>query len=438
MSLIKDKLIFLSKEYQLVVGDNFQLFYQGVIRSLNYNRYNVVIECKKGNPFPRYFSYTPKKEDVGSYELKLTLTDDYNEVIEFAFTTLKVVEAKSPKEMKHILCVGDSITFNGVWPGEGYRRFTSTDGNPVGLGLNNINLIGTCKKEIDGKIIGYEGYGSWQWKSFVCDEVISTTSCIWVKTKHNKTENDQHSIWTTGGLKWILESIEGQKLKFKRGEGNYSITPKIDNLFTHIDGGINHEDIVIDSYEFEQGNPFFDKKQNCNDFKNYVLKNGFERIDYVYILLTWNGQYQPFNHDFSHHEKYMKEFIDRIHMDYPNAKVRLLGIQSPSITGGIASNYGASGPYSNLFGEISTAYFYDQFLEEFASRDEYHDFVKYVDSKAQFDTEYNMPYVMKPVNNRSQILEKIGTNGVHPTMDGYLQLGDVFYRILVHDMNEEA
>ena len=72
---MKDKLIFLSKEYQLVVGDNFQLFYQGVIRSMNYNRYNILIECKKGNPYPRYYSYTPKKEEVGEYELKLDKTD---------------------------------------------------------------------------------------------------------------------------------------------------------------------------------------------------------------------------------------------------------------------------------------------------------------------------------------------------------------------------
>jgi hypothetical protein len=36
------------------------------------------------------------------------------------------------------------------------------------------------------------------------------------------------------------------------------------------------------------------------------------------------------------------------------------------------------------------------------------------------------------------VLEKVGTNGVHPTMDGYLQIGDVFYRALVADMKNEA
>ena len=434
---MKDRLIYLAKEYQLVVGDNFQLFYQGVIRSLTYQKFTVHIDCVKGKPYPRYFEYCPKEDEVGTYEFKLTLTDDFNQTIEEGTTTLKVVKAKAPSKKVNVLCVGDSLTFNGVWPCEGYRRFSKTGGAPAGLGLENVNMIGTCKKDCDGEAIGYEGYGSWQWRHFVTHEVISPQSCIWVKTKHNKDENDQHSVWMTGGLKWVLESIEDGKLKFKRGEGNYSITPKVTDKFTHVDGGIHPEDIEIESYEFEQSNPFFDVALNRNDFINYCNNHHFDGIDYCYILLTWNGQYKPFNHDFSNHEQYMVQFIDLLKKQYPNVKVRLIGIQCPSITGGIAANYGASGVYSNLFGEVSTAYFYDEFLEEFCARDKYKDFCKYVDSKAQFDTVYNMPSVMKPVNNRSTKMEAIGTNGVHPTMDGYLQLGDVFYRILCHDMAEE-
>lgn len=33
--------------------------------------------------------------------------------------------------------------------------------------------------------------------------------------------------------------------------------------------------------------------------------------------------------------------------------------------------------------------------------------------------------------------ERLGSNGVHPTMDGYLQIADVFYRALVSDMFDE-
>ena len=58
--------------------------------------------------------------------------------------------------------------------------------------------------------------------------------------------------------------------------------------------------------------------------------------------------------------------------------------------------------------------------------------------KAQFDVEYNMPSTMIKVNSRCDITEKVGSNGVHPTMSGYLQIGDVFYRALVSDMKNES
>ena len=45
-----------------------------------------------------------------------------------------------------------------------------------------------------------------------------------------------------------------------------------------------------------------------------------------------------------------------------------------------------------------------------------------------------MPMILKKVNTRSTITEYIGTNAVHPTLNGYLQIGDVFYRALVRDI----
>ena len=108
-----------------------------------------------------------------------------------------------------------------------------------------------------------------------------------------------------------------------------------------------------------------------------------------------------------------------------------------AIDGGIASNYGANGPYHDTFGSLSTAFFYDEFLSEFVSRDEYKDYMRYIDMKAQFDVENNMPHMERKVNVRSEKTELIGSNGVHPTMDGYKQIGDCFFRALVRDMNEE-
>ena len=55
----------------------------------------------------------------------------------------------------------------------------------------------------------------------------------------------------------------------------------------------------------------------------------------------------------------------------------------------------------------------------------------YFDIKSKFDSEYSYPVELVKVNNRSEILERIGTNGLHPSIDGYKQIGDAFYRFLV-------
>ena len=433
---MENKLLYLSKRYDLVIGDTFELFYRGVIKSMNPYKYYIHVSSPKGKPYPRYWTYTPVEGDEGDYSLEISLYDDYHNLIETASTTIHVVKPVNPNKKFNVLCFGDSITFNGVWPFEGYRRFTKTGGEPQGLGFENtLNLIGTCKKEE----VGYEGYGGWQWRHFVKNEAVSTTSSVWVEVEnHNLDENDQHSVWKSANLNWVLESIEEKKLKFKRGTGNYSCLPRIGDVFENVDGGLHKENIHITKYYFEKGNPFYDEELDGPNFKKYCLDNNFESIDYVYILLTWNGQYQPYNNDFSHYEPFITTILDRIHIDYPSAKVRLIGIHSPSINGGIAANYGSSGPYSDVFGEVTTAYNYCVYLENLCEREEYKNYCRYIDMKAQFDVEYNMPAADFKVNTRNQKTEKVGTNGVHPTMEGYLQIGDVFYRALVADMSEEV
>ena len=52
-----------------------------------------------------------------------------------------------------------------------------------------------------------------------------------------------------------------------------------------------------------------------------------------------------------------------------DGQVRLIGIQSPSINGGIAANYGANGPYHDVFGEVSTAYCYNEYLRFSSERE---------------------------------------------------------------------
>ena len=57
-------MIFLPSKYYLVVNDRFELFFRGVIKKHNPYQYYVKAECEKGYTYNRYFTFTPKKEDI--------------------------------------------------------------------------------------------------------------------------------------------------------------------------------------------------------------------------------------------------------------------------------------------------------------------------------------------------------------------------------------
>lgn len=179
--------------------------------------------------------------------------------------------------------------------------------------------------------------------------------------------------------------------------------------------------------------PFYDESIGDISFKSYCEKNNIETLDVVYFLLTWNGMPSAYMTDFSTtdgHFFYARKLIDRLHEEYPNAIVRCMGIQMPSQNGGMGYNYNARHSYGNAYGMLVTAMHYNATLEELCLLSEYSGFVKYVDIAGQFDTDYNMPSYQKTVNNRNDITETMGNNGVHPSVNGYYQIADAAFRSL--------
>lgn len=116
-------------------------------------------------------------------------------------------------------------------------------------------------------------------ETFCTNDLVSTKSPIWVRVQnHHLDENDQHSTWTSGNLEWVLESIEKKRLKFKRGNNNYSPSPLVEKEFIHLYGGIHHDSIFIDDFTFEIGNPFWHNETKEIDFKEYAKKQEVDKI----------------------------------------------------------------------------------------------------------------------------------------------------------------
>lgn len=352
-SVLNEKVnVFLPDEYYLAVNDNFQLFFRGVVQAVNPYNYYIEVKTRYGKVFPRYYEWKPAIDQIGTYDLTLSVYDNNRKLLGSGTTKLIVNDSLKENETQNVLCIGDSLTAGGIWVNEAYRRYTMSGGKPEGDSKSYLNFVGTHSTS-SYPDVGFEGNGGWTWQKYM-----------------------------------------------------------------------------------SEASPFYDSETKKIDFKSYCDRNNYDDIDYVYILLTRNGMTEKFKTDFKlekGHFKYAQEMLDAVHESYPQAKIRLMGIQMPSQNGGMGTNYDVSSPYGDAYGMLVTAMNYNKTLEKLSNLDKYSSFVNYVDIAGQFDTDYNMPTAEKPVNNRNDETEIIGTNGVHPSISGYYQIADAVYRSFYND-----
>ncbi len=419
--------VFLAKQYDLVVGDTFQLFYKSVIEAPNPYCYSIVALCEKGKSFPRYYEFTPQEE--GKYELTISVYNAQRTLLGTAKTVLNVVSAVKPSKPINVLCIGDSLTQNGVWVSELQRRIAKTGGTPNGNGFDNVKFVGSCTNG-DAK---FEGYGGWQWNNY--SSLI--TNSVWVKAPNKKTVEDQHSLWKDdNGNIWQIETLQVDYIKLNRyKEGNY---PKPESGYlTHYKNAVNTEPIKIYSSSNENANPFYDKETKKIDLKSYANRINASGIDVVYILLGFNGlmrqiAFEKNRHDYAQFVKEeARQVINLIKNDIPNVKIKILAPPLPSCNGGLGNNYGAELPFANYYDLVNYIMELNIAYEELAQEDGYKGFLEFVHLTAQFDSEYGYPHIEKPVNTRSTTTERFDTNGLHPTNEGKFLIADAVYRNLI-------
>ena len=414
----------LPDKYELVVGDTFELFYQGIVKATHWDVFDVEVTCQKGSAFERKYVYTPVPADIGNVPCIVTLYDPYHKKMDEKTVTLSVkAKASSPASQKVVLYVGDSLTNGGYAPGEFKRRLVGSGGTPAGDGLSNITFIGT----VHNNDCDYEGYGGWTWTSYNTDN--SSNAYMWITVaSHDKTETeDQHSIYrASNSTEWKLETIESGRIKIIRTTGTAALPSS--GTLTWVSGGTNHSDIVYSASAQAAGNPFWNESSNKVDFASYATAQGVSRIDYVYVLLGWNGS----GTSESDTKANVKTFIDNVLTSFPNCKIVLLGIQCPA-RDGLATNYGASGILAHFYSALSHMCNLNKWYADVAA--DYAN-VSFVNIAGQFDTKYNMPTTSMQVNARNTATVSIQSNGVHPLPSGYYQIADACWRDFHHKLQE--
>lgn len=446
----------LAKKYYAVVGDKLQLFYDGLIKGINPSQIaDITVRCPKGKNYPRYWEWTPTAEDAGnSYSFKLYVRNFQGEIVSQGQTTIEVLAVPTYSEATtyNMLGFGDSLTSSGAWFGEGMRRLVGTDSSAVGpasLQVPNLTLSSYGKKRntVNTLVTYHEGYGGWTWGSFLATTGGgSTVNGIFVTLNHTVTwdlNTVQHSVWVDQNSKnWVLEDIDGAKIKFDRGSGNNAAQSNT-QLPTSLHCSALSLDITqteISNATWESGNPFYDDDTGRVNFVAHAQELGHAPADIVSCLLTWNGGGGELDFNYqgkiTAHMSNATTLLRDIHSDLPNAKIICVGIQLPSITGGAGANYDANGGYADQNATYYYAYDYNKALENLVTNEEFGSYCYYVDTKGQFDTKYLMPYDTVAVNTRSTVTEMRGTNGVHPSTNGYYAIGDAYFRTLVKVLND--
>lgn len=418
--------IILPNEMTAVVGDTLQVFLRGIVEAQNPYALPTEMICSVGSSYPRYFELTPTASQVGNYPLTVHVLDNQGLTLNSATTTLRVVSAVAPSQHLNVLCIGDSLTSGGQWPQEFYRRLTQNGGSPAGLGYGNITFIG------DSPILAYSGqsyvgYGGWTWDRFM--GVYSNTAA-WVTATNVLNATDQKALYEdVSNQLWQVETLTSTNVKFNAYSTISQVMPPPPNTLTWSSGGTHTSPINYTAVAPDVATPFWNGTNFS--FAGFCAANGYSGVDVIYVLLGWNAIAGPNASDPTNHVAAIasaQKFIDQLHNDYPNAKVRLMGLEVPSPTGGLGANYGASGSYANYYKLLRSVNGLRLAYQQLAASATYSNFVGYVDIASQFDSENNMPTAMAPVNTRNTNCEPRGLNGVHPSTQGYLQIADTAYR----------
>jgi lysophospholipase L1-like esterase len=114
-----------------------------------------------GAPSAKRFAWTPPAEAVGIHRTSVTVHDVAGKLIDQATTELCVAPASAAADRElTLLIVGDSLTHATLYPNE-WARLLSLPGNP------KWTMLGTHRPAAAAPGVAHEGYGGWQWRTFV-------------------------------------------------------------------------------------------------------------------------------------------------------------------------------------------------------------------------------------------------------------------------------
>ena len=423
-----------SESFICPVGETIQIFYKSIFNGININDFIISCRSNVGKSYPRYFEYKATELGNKSVTFNLCKFDGYEyKVVSTKSVTIECIE--HPKlSSKNILIIGDSLTLYNSMQDEILRRINNEGGEPEGYKLA-CNFLGRKTTSNGTKYEGISGY-SWQkyttrlGRSFKFTVTSTTNTSVGSKYRvqmdNGSTKNLQVIEVNISSITSVSSYI---KLIYDNDFDDLRQNPISSGTLVKISGS-GDTNISYTQYEIESYSPFVNNNDEV-DFKPYFNQYCNGKVDIMIIELGTNDITSLLNKNLNTFDLindyinlYCKKFILKLHEQYPNTQLVILGLHKCSQNGGMnnITNTSDKARYCRYLFKWNKA------LQDMAKESDY---THYIDVNAQFDSENSYDNnVTKQVNLRSSKVEPIDYNSVHPITSGLQLIADSVVRYL--------
>ncbi|MBR2911300.1 MAG: SGNH/GDSL hydrolase family protein [Lentisphaeria bacterium] len=359
----EDVNLLLPEKIYAVPGVETNVYFENIVRVINPDNYIFEARAPKGRWDEKRWSFTPTDKDTGSFTLTINVIGNQG-----LLTSKKVTVVVSPRNAGagknlSVLVIGDSLTNATVYPTQIHSHFKKP-GNPKLKMIGSHAGSGRVVKK-DG--VAHEGYGGWAWSTF---------STKWTDdAKFAKLTKRRDIVYARSPF---LAKKDGK------------VVFDLPGYFKRLNNG-KAPDII--TFQLGVNDVFSANDANVEKVIDNILKN-------------------------------MDKLLSEMRKAAPDA-VFGVGLTTAGCftQDGFGKNYAAR--HSRWQYKKNQHRLVERMMQKFAKNNPYN--VQIVPVYLNLDCENNFPLVSVPVNagNRRKITRL--NNGVHPSADGYRQIGDTFY-----------